>query len=256
MAEELNDQERHETELWQVLDWSLWGNGLGDVLRTAMADVMVSALSREQREQAEACIKAWHAGRGPSMAVGEGTELAKRVAYLEARVGELNNTIGELRASIADIDAHATPVGLLHNDDPEGSPHHYMLTVGALHRALGKAYTAEPCESERARLRSELDRLHSWAGLMELLDEHWPAEVFDGQSEDSGPRIVSLIRAVDAERASRQAWAEEAMRLELADEARHCTGACDCPANVHIDGCFYSDTAVPQCAVHPEAGGE
>jgi hypothetical protein len=98
MAEELNDQERHETELWQVLDWSLWGNGLGDVLRTAMADVMVSALSGEQREQAEACIKAWHAGRGPSMAVGEGTELAKRVAYLEARVGELNNTIGELRA--------------------------------------------------------------------------------------------------------------------------------------------------------------
>lgn len=159
MAEELNDQERRETELWQVLDWSLWGNGLGDVLRFAMADVMVSALSDEQREQAEACIKAWHARRGPSMAVGEGTELAKRVAYLDARVGELNNTIGELRASIADIDAHAIPVGLLHNDDPEGSPHHYLLTVGALHRALGKAYTAEPCESERARLRVEVDRL-------------------------------------------------------------------------------------------------
>lgn len=58
-----------------------------------------------------------------------------------------------LKDAIADIDAHATPVGLLHNDDPEGSPHHYMLTVGALHRALGKAYTAEPCESERERLR-------------------------------------------------------------------------------------------------------
>lgn len=73
-----NPTEARETELWQVLDWSLWGNGLADVLRFPMADVMVAALSEEQREQAEACIKAWHERRGPSMAVGEGTELQRQ----------------------------------------------------------------------------------------------------------------------------------------------------------------------------------
>jgi hypothetical protein len=67
--------------------------------------------------------------------------------------------VSKLQAAIADIDAHATPIGLLDERDPDGSPHHYALTVGALHRALGLAYTAEPCESERARLRVEVERL-------------------------------------------------------------------------------------------------
>lgn len=43
---------------------------------------------------------------------------------------------------------------------------------------------------------------HSWAGLMELLDEHWPADIFptrfeDDPKRDAGPRIVSLMRWVD-----------------------------------------------------------
>ena len=49
--------------------------------------------------------------------------------------------------------------------------------------------------------RSELERLHSWAGLMELLDEHWPADLFptleDDPGRDAGARIVSLLRWVD-----------------------------------------------------------
>lgn len=76
--------ETRETELWQVLDWSLWGNGLADVLRFPMADVMVAALTEEQREQAEACIKAWHERRGPSMAVGVGTALERERNTLRA----------------------------------------------------------------------------------------------------------------------------------------------------------------------------
>ena len=54
-------------------------------------------------------------------------------------------------------------------------------------------------ESDRDRLAAELAELHSWRGLMSLLDEHWPADVFDGSSDDSdpGPRIVFLIRQVD-----------------------------------------------------------
>ena len=41
----------------------------------------------------------------------------------------------------------------------------------------------------------------SWAGLMELLDEHWPADLFptleDDPERDAGARIVSLLRWVD-----------------------------------------------------------
>lgn len=42
---------------------------------------------------------------------------------------------------------------------------------------------------------------HSWAGLMALLDEHWPEDIFptreDDLTRDAGARIVSLIRWVD-----------------------------------------------------------
>ena len=38
----------------------------------------------------------------------------------------------------------------------------------------------------------------SWAQLMRLLDEHYPADVFvGGPDADSGPRIVALVREVD-----------------------------------------------------------
>lgn len=69
-----------ETELWQVLDWSLWGNGLGDRLREAIADTALASLTGKQRAMAEECIKAWHERRGPSVAVGEGTALQKELA--------------------------------------------------------------------------------------------------------------------------------------------------------------------------------
>jgi hypothetical protein len=47
---------------------------------------------------------------------------------------------------------------------------------------------------------------HSWAGLMRLLDEHWPEDIFptkydDDPKRDAGPRIVSLMRWVDRLRA-------------------------------------------------------
>jgi hypothetical protein len=53
----------------------------------------------------------------------------------------------------------------------------------------------------RSELLAEIERLHSWAGLMSLLDEHWPAWLFptlvDDERRDAGARIVSLIRWVD-----------------------------------------------------------
>jgi hypothetical protein len=49
--------------------------------------------------------------------------------------------------------------------------------------------------------QTELERLRTWAGLLELLDEHWPEDIFptepDSEARDVGPRIVSLLRWVE-----------------------------------------------------------
>lgn len=60
-----------------------------------------------------------------------------------------------LRNALQDIDAHATPIGLVDPNDPEGNPVYYTVTVGALHRALGKSGTAPKCTDavELAALR-------------------------------------------------------------------------------------------------------
>ncbi|APU93074.1 hypothetical protein SEA_BUBBLES123_77 [Mycobacterium phage Bubbles123] len=54
-------------------------------------------------------------------------------------------------------------------------------------------------------LIAEVERLHTWDGLMELLDEHWPADIFptlpDDDKRDPGPRIISLLRWVSRLRA-------------------------------------------------------
>lgn len=71
-------------------------------------------------------------------------------------------------------------------------------------------------------LVAEIERLHSWDGLMELLDEHWPEDIFptlpDTDKRDPGPRIVSLLRMVDRINEQYQVicdqWAEANGRLK------------------------------------------
>ena len=69
---------------------------------------------------------------------------------------------------------------------------------------------------DRRTLLAELDRLHSWDGLMELLDEHWPDDIFvtapdpevygelwyrrEGETyvrANPGARIIGLMRWLD-----------------------------------------------------------
>jgi hypothetical protein len=76
----------------------------------------------------------------------------------------------------------------------------------------------------------------------------------------------AVVALIERERSSRQAWAEEAMRLQLILESRLCTGDHACLAQVHVPGCYYSDTespehpdyqgevSRPQCAVHTQNG--
>jgi hypothetical protein len=52
-------------------------------------------------------------------------------------------------------------------------------------------------------LLAELDRLHTWPGLMSLLDEHYPADVQLGPDDEPGPRILALVREVDRLRKER-----------------------------------------------------
>jgi hypothetical protein len=64
-----------------------------------------------------------------------------------------------------------------------------------------------PIVSARDAAVEQLERLHSWGGLLELLDEHWPADIFpvpetieaakSQERRDIGPVVLSLIRWVD-----------------------------------------------------------
>ena len=86
--------------------------------------------------------------------------------------------------------------------------HRLLAEVGRLRAAL---QVADEIEAEResdpvvldlrarlAETRAENTRLHTWDGLMSLLDEHWPEDLYptreDGGDRDLGPRIVSLLR--------------------------------------------------------------
>jgi hypothetical protein len=73
--------------------------------------------------------------------------------------------------------------------------------------------TKEPNSLSDAQIRAAFGALYAreerdlaWAGLMELLDEHWPADIFptteDDPKRDYGPRVVSLLRWVDRDRAA------------------------------------------------------
>lgn len=74
-------------------------------------------------------------------------------------------------------------------------------------------------DKQRARAEAaeaELERLHSWQGLLELLDEHWPDDIFptltDDAERDTGPRLVSALRRAD--KAERKVARVEALRDE------------------------------------------
>lgn len=67
----------------------------------------------------------------------------------------------------------------------------------------------------------------TWDDIDEVERDEW----FD--------RAVDARPLIDAVEASRRDWAAEAVRLEMAAEARHCSGSSTCPADVHHEGCSY-----------------
>ena len=107
------------------------------------------------------------------------------------------DTSGELIALIAlgedDQTLWVSPENLRPLDDA-GDPVGWLTTAGS---AEPQCETVASVRADRDRLAAELAELHTWRGLMTLLDEHWPADVFDGSSNDPGARIVVLMREID-----------------------------------------------------------
>lgn len=54
------------SELWSLVDWSLWGSGMGDTFRVKLANRFIRAITPEQHAQALRLIQAWtDSGRRP-----------------------------------------------------------------------------------------------------------------------------------------------------------------------------------------------
>lgn len=65
-APEAAEADVEHTELWSLIDWSLWGSGMGDTFRNALANRFIQAITLEQHAQALALIQAWtDSGRVP-----------------------------------------------------------------------------------------------------------------------------------------------------------------------------------------------
>ena len=56
----------------------------------------------------------------------------------------------------------------------------------------------------------EIERLRrpSWDDLMAIVDEIYPADVFDGSSGDEGPRTLTLMREIERLRSLITEWAD------------------------------------------------
>ncbi|MFC8625646.1 hypothetical protein [Streptomyces anulatus] len=54
----------HPDELWSLIDWTLWGSGMGDTFREHLADTFLQAITPEDHAQALELIRWWTEDRG------------------------------------------------------------------------------------------------------------------------------------------------------------------------------------------------
>lgn len=169
-----------------------------------------------------------------------GAELSsERLAEVRQELAEARAEGEQFRQHILDIDAHATPYEDL-PDDP-GYVGLYLLTSGALHRALGKVgHTAVPCQDARkvTELQEKLEQAERDLTEAKQWHDTYQSEVnardeFFGDllellpgAEDEGmdaydqiPRGIKALRAErDALNAAVQHLAAEAHRRKWVHE--------------------------------------
>lgn len=82
--------------LWSLLDWSLWGAGMGDTFREPLADTMLAAVPTETVTQAEAVMAEFIERRGiEKTGVTVYQEQRDELERLRARVAELEQQAAE-----------------------------------------------------------------------------------------------------------------------------------------------------------------
>lgn len=126
---------RPRRHLAQALDWTLWGVGMADMIRVALSDKMITALSDAEFEHAEALIVQGDAARGGPANRNYFLELQRELAALTSFV-EANGL------NVADVIARHTP-------SDEITEHYRTLSARA----------ATHWEAEARRLQSELTEL-------------------------------------------------------------------------------------------------
>ncbi|MYR93071.1 MULTISPECIES: hypothetical protein [unclassified Streptomyces] len=55
---------QHPDELWSLIDWTLWGSGMGDTFRERLADTFLQSITPEDHAQALELIRWWTEDRG------------------------------------------------------------------------------------------------------------------------------------------------------------------------------------------------
>lgn len=74
----------------------------------------------------------------------------------------------------------------------------YVREIGHEDGELRSHVDRVMAEYDRRGAEAEVRRLHTWDGLMSLLDAHYPPDVPLGPDSDPGPRILRLTRELDA----------------------------------------------------------
>lgn len=95
-SEPATEPARPHGKLWQLLDWSFWGAGMGDVFRMPLADTMLAAVPVETIEQAEEIMAEFIERRK--------IEKTGVTVYQEQR-----DELEQLRARVAELEARDTP---------------------------------------------------------------------------------------------------------------------------------------------------
>lgn len=94
----------HAEDLWSALDWTLWGHGLGNVLRERMADTMLAALPAADLDQALQLMRVWKERRGYPVLHEQFAQLRSEVATMAADAlsaeQRADRTIQGLRADL------------------------------------------------------------------------------------------------------------------------------------------------------------
>lgn len=73
-------------ELWGILDWTWWFNGLGDEFRESLATKMTAALTPEEQQKAISVIERWRDYRGYPKNLRRYQHQKEEIAQLKERL--------------------------------------------------------------------------------------------------------------------------------------------------------------------------